>query len=95
MTDQPSLFAREDTLLGVCQGLGEELGADPLFPRLAFAFGLFFSLKLTVIVYLTLGVALMLFRWAFPPRRAFTTPVEAMAPAPVNDDAPASLAEAA
>ena len=95
MTDQPSLFAREDTLLGVCQGLGEEIGIDPLFPRLAFALGLFFSLEATVVVYLTLGVALALFRWVLPPRRTMAAPVATSPLRSDNDDAPAALADAA
>lgn len=94
MTDQPSLFAREDTLLGVCQGLGEEIGVNPLILRVAFAVGLFFSLKATVVAYLAIGVALALFRWAFPPRRAVAAPAQA-AHAPGNDDVPAELAQAA
>ena len=96
MDRQPSLFAREDTLLGVCEGLGQELGVNPLFLRLAFALGLFWSLSNTVAVYLFMGVALMLFRWAFPLRRAASIDgAVAVPPAGSNDDEAVTLAEAA
>ena len=95
MTDRPSLFAREDTLLGVCEGLGEELGLPATLLRVAFALGLFWDPLAMVVAYLTLGAALALFRWALPPRRA-------AAPRPVvtrrhgdNDDAAPTRAIAA
>ena len=96
MHDQPSLFAREDTLLGVCEGLGQEIGVNPLFLRVAFAVGLFFSLEKTAIVYLALGAALALFRWAFPLRRTVAAvPAPGRAPQGDNDDAAVPRAEAA
>lgn len=82
-----TLFTREDTMLGVCQGLGEELGIPALLPRLAFALALFWNPAAVIATYLSLGVALALFRWAFPPHRAAPAPVEAAAPRGDNDDA--------
>lgn len=69
MQDRANLLTREDTLLGVCAGLADELGVDPLLPRLLFALALFWNPVAVAIAYLTLGVALAAFRWAFPPRR--------------------------
>lgn len=69
MTDQ-NLFTREDTMLGVCEGLGEELGLPPMLFRVAFAVGLFWNPLAMVVAYLTLGAALALCRWAVPMRRA-------------------------
>ncbi len=94
MTDLPSLFAREDTMLGVCEGLGEETGLHPMVFRAAFALGLFWNPMLMIVAYLTLGVALMIFRWQFPARRADAVPM----PMPrhgANDDAAPALARAA
>lgn len=68
MTHQ-NLLTREDTMLGVCAGIGEELGLDPLLPRLLFALALFWNPLAVIAAYLALGTALALFRWAFPPRR--------------------------
>lgn len=65
-----NLFTREDTLLGVCAGLADELGVDPLLPRLAFALALFWNPVAVAIAYVTLGVALAVFRWTFPPRNS-------------------------
>ena len=95
MTDRPSLLAREDTLLGVCEGLGEELGLAPTLLRVAFAAGLFWNPLAMVVAYLALGIALALFRWALPPRRtAAAAPVTAR-PLGDNDDTETSVAAAA
>jgi phage shock protein C len=92
---QPSLFAREDTLLGVCEGLGEEIGVNAQWLRVAFALALFWSPLGAAVAYLTLGVALMLFRWAFPLRQSAATAQPAAVPLADNDDTEQALAEAA
>lgn len=63
-------LTREDTMLGVCASIGEELGISPLVPRLLFAVALFWNPVAVVVAYLTLGVALAVFRWVFPPQAA-------------------------
>ena len=84
---QPSLFAREDTILGVCEGLGEELGVSATLLRAAFAIGLFWNPLAIVAAYLALGVALALFRWAFPMRRRqAAAPAEQQRPVASNDE---------
>lgn len=90
----PSLFAREDTMLGVCEGLGQELGVPALLLRIAFAVGLFWNPVAMIVAYLTLGVALALFRWAFPLPTRIATAASAVAPVGENDDAalPTALA---
>jgi phage shock protein C len=40
---QPNLFTRDDTFFGVCQGLGEDLGFNPFFPRLGLTILLYFN----------------------------------------------------
>lgn len=92
---QPSLFAREDTLLGVCEGLGEEIGVNPQWLRLAFALALFWSPAGAAVAYLALGVALMLFHWAFPLHRVAPVAEPAAAPLADNDDMEQPLAQAA
>lgn len=86
MTHRPSLFAREDTLLGVCEGLGEETGVPPTLFRVAFALGLFWNPMAMVVAYLTLGAALALFRWAFPAGRIVAAATVALFPIGDNDD---------
>jgi phage shock protein PspC (stress-responsive transcriptional regulator) len=82
---KPSLFARPDTMLGVCQGLGEDLGINPNWLRLALPLPLFINPAMTVAVYLAAGVVVLLTRLIFPD----PTPVELIEEAP-----PVPVAEA-
>ena len=77
-----SLIARPHTVLGVCEGIGEDLGFNPLWLRIAFASGIFFAPLAVIGAYLTLGVVVAASRWAFPvpdAAPARETPVEAEA----------------
>ena len=70
-TAQPSLFAREDTFFGVCQGLGEDLGFNPLYLRLAFTLALFLNPVAALGGYAAAGVVVLAARLLFPnPRPA-------------------------
>lgn len=90
------IFARADTLLGVCHGLGQELGVDPTWFRVALALGLFFDWQAVVVGYLAVGVALAAFRWVAPFRAAKPLPAApAASPRGENDDHLPALAEAA
>jgi phage shock protein C len=88
-----NLFTREDTFLGICEGIGQDFRVPPVLIRLGFAGALFWNWKVAVTVYLLLGVAVLVSRLAFPDRRA-AAPVPASAE-PVNDAEPIVLAEAA
>jgi phage shock protein PspC (stress-responsive transcriptional regulator) len=63
---QPSLFARDDTILGVCQGLGEDFGFNPLFLRAAIPLPLFFYPVETVGGYAVAGMVVLLSRLLVP-----------------------------
>src|SRR5215210_1566638 len=63
MTDQTPLPLRNDTILGVCEAIGQEFGFNPLWLRLAFIPPLFFSMSLTVAAYLGLGLIVAATRW--------------------------------
>jgi phage shock protein PspC (stress-responsive transcriptional regulator) len=63
MTDQTPLPLRNDTILGVCEAIGQEFGFNPLWLRLAFIPPLFFSITMTVAVYLGLGLIVAATRW--------------------------------
>jgi phage shock protein C len=82
---QPSLFARQDTFFGVCQGLGDDLGIPSNLLRLAFALALFFNPVATIGVYVASGVLVVGSRWLFPQPRveiaAEAEPAEAEAEA--------------
>jgi phage shock protein PspC (stress-responsive transcriptional regulator) len=70
---QTWLIARDDTFLGVCQGLGEDLGINPLWLRLAFSVSLLWNPTAVIAAYLGAGVLVLATRLIAPnPRRAAT-----------------------
>ena len=95
---RPSLFARDDTFFGVCQGIGEDFGVNPLWPRLVFTLAVFWAPIAAVSVYLALGVVVFAARRFVPDAPVAAPRPEAVdAPAPVagNDQAPVPTALAA
>lgn len=96
----PSLFARDDTFLGVCEGLGEEFGFNPLPLRVALGIALLWNPVAVVSGYLAVGVAIAVARWFYPMRAASESrpPITAAVRPSVegqNDDAFAELPAAA
>jgi phage shock protein PspC (stress-responsive transcriptional regulator) len=66
-----NLFTRDDTVLGVCQGLGEDLGFNPLWLRIAFAVGVYLNPMVAVGSYFGLGLIVLTTRLIIrEPRRA-------------------------
>src|SRR3954452_6468466 len=64
-------FARNDTLLGVCQSLGDDLGFNPIFLRVLFGASLIWNPLAVIGVYLALAVVIAASNWMFPnPRMA-------------------------
>jgi phage shock protein C len=63
---QPSLIARDDTLFGVCQAIGEDFGFNPLPLRIAFAVSLLWNPSAVLAIYAALAVVVMLSRWLAP-----------------------------
>ncbi|MEO8546893.1 MAG: PspC domain-containing protein [Sphingomicrobium sp.] len=63
---QPNLFFRDDTLFGVCEGLGEEFGFNANYLRVVFAAGILWNPVAIVGIYIGLGAALAFARWAYP-----------------------------
>ena len=61
-----NLFMREDTLFGVCEGLGEDFGFNPNWLRVAFAPLLFFSWQGALALYVGLGLLVFATRWFVP-----------------------------
>ena len=57
---------RNDTMLGVCAGLGEEFGFSPNYLRVAIASLFLVSFKIAIGIYLALGIALAVGRLLFP-----------------------------
>ncbi len=67
-----NLVLRYDTLLGVCEGIGQEFGFNPNFLRLPFAAGILWNPVVVVAIYLGLGVALAVARWIYPKTQPVT-----------------------
>ena len=64
--DQHNLFTRSDTMFGVCQGFGEDLGVPPNLLRLSLAFLLFLNPLAALFTYVAAGAVVALSRWLFP-----------------------------
>jgi phage shock protein PspC (stress-responsive transcriptional regulator) len=92
---QPALPMRDHTVLGVCEGLGEDFGFNPLYLRLIFAGLLIWQPVYDVGAYVGLGLLVMLSRLLVPSRRRTATePRSADAPeARVGNDDASGAAE--
>ena len=96
-TSQPSLIARDHTLLGVCEAIGEDFGFNPMFLRVPFAALLLLSPTMVIATYLALGVVVFATRWISPNPRpaAQARPAVASEPAPAANEVAEELAVAA
>jgi phage shock protein PspC (stress-responsive transcriptional regulator) len=94
--DRPSLFNRPDTFLGVCQGLGEDLGIPPNLIRLSFAALLFWNPVVSFATYAGLGLFVLVLRLVFPVPAAAEAEQSQAAPgaeaAPAQDEEQLPLA---
>ena len=80
---RPALPLRHDTILGVCEAIGEDLGFNPNWLRLAFAASFYFNPAMVVGTYLALGAVVAVTRWLYPKPQAAAPQLEAVAAAPV------------
>ena len=70
----PALPLRNHTLLGVCEGLGEDFGVNPLWFRVPLAAGVLWSPLGAIGIYFALGAIVLLSRLLFPTRDAPSKP---------------------
>ena len=75
-----NLVLRNDTILGVCEAIGQDFGFNPNWLRIAFCAPVYWNPALVVGVYLALGVVVAATRLAFPDRHA-----QAPAPAALSE----------
>lgn len=81
-------------LLGVCAAIGEDLGFDPLWLRIAFAVPLIWHPAVVLAVYAAAGLVVLVSRVAYPAgKRSGANPCVATMPPPVIESLP-SLATA-
>ena len=82
--ERSNLFTRDDTLFGVCEALGEDLGFNPIYLRITLAVLLLWNPTVVIGSYLAAGVVVAATRFLFPDRRrpakAAAAPVEPAAP---------------
>ena len=88
-TDQP-VFARADTLLGVCEALGQDLGFAPLLLRVALGATVLWDPMASIAVYAMLGLAGAISRFVYP-ARALVPSMAAVAGACTGDNDEAQL----
>ena len=75
-TTKPTpLPLRNDTLLGVCEAIGQDFGINAIWLRLAFIAPLFFAPVLTIGAYLGLGLLVAASRYFFPRNNAVEAPM--------------------
>lgn len=71
MTAQASstnLILRNDTILGVCEALGQDFGINPNWLRVGFCLPIFWNPAVVIGAYFALGLLVAATRLAFPDR---------------------------
>ena len=71
----PALFNRPDTILGICQGVADDLGISPLWLRVPFGAAFYWHMAGVSAAYLVLGLIVLLARWLVPATSATAAPV--------------------
>jgi phage shock protein PspC (stress-responsive transcriptional regulator) len=81
---EPSLFARSDTMFGVCQALGEDFGVSPTWFRIGFASAVIFNVELAIGAYVAVGLVVAMIRLLYrtPRKLVAAGPVEVLAEVP-------------
>lgn len=67
---QPNMMMRNDTILGVCQSLGEDFGFNPNYLRIALILPMFWFPVEMLALYLGLGLVVLASRMIFPAKKA-------------------------
>ena len=78
------MLARDDTMFGVCEAIGEDFGVSPTLLRIAFALALFWSPVAAIGGYALSGILVALSRWLVPEPAAAGP--QAVPTEPANDD---------
>ena len=86
MTKTTPLPLRNDTILGVCEAIGQDFGFNPIWLRLAFIPPMFFSATLTTAAYLGLGLVVAATRYFAPNKPASQQVVDVKAVEVVEND---------
>jgi phage shock protein C len=79
MTNETPLPLRSDTILGVCEAIGQDFGFNPLWLRLVFVGTIFFAPIAGIATYLGLGLVVAAARFFAPSQPASPQVIEAHA----------------
>lgn len=93
MEAQQSLFARSDTLFGICEALGQDFGFNPLYLRVTLAVVVIWSPVAALCAYAAAGVAVLLSRLIFPAPRSAEAEAHDDVAAPAMLPAPRARAD--
>jgi phage shock protein PspC (stress-responsive transcriptional regulator) len=77
--NQVALPLRSHTILGVCEGLGEDFGFNPVFLRIPLAASVIWSPMIAIGAYFALGLVVLASRLLFPKAKASTAAAAAPA----------------
>ena len=92
---QPALPLRSHTIFGVCEGIGEDFGFNPVFLRVPLATIVLFSPMFAIGAYLALGVVVLASRLIFPKSKATEIAAAPMTAVPAANRADEDLQLAA
>lgn len=97
---QTNLFLRGDTILGACEGIGQDFGFNPNWLRVVFAGSFYWNPAAVIGAYVALALVVAMSRLLFPARPASATDaarLEAspLTPAAVHSDTEGALSLAA
>ena len=70
--NQVALPLRSHTILGVCEGLGEDFGFNPVFLRIPLAASVIWNPLIAIGTYFALGLVVLVSRLVFPKAKAST-----------------------
>ena len=92
-----NLFTRPDTLLGVCEGLGQDFGFNPDILRIALAASILWNPVFAIGAYFGLGLLVLLSRLISPDVRLtqVNSAIEQAVPVAAPAEAAPEMAEAA
>jgi phage shock protein PspC (stress-responsive transcriptional regulator) len=88
-----ALPMRAHTILGVCEGIGEDFGFNPVLLRIPFAAAVLWSPMVTLAAYFVLGALVLASRVLFPRARSATAHSTVLGLSAANEQA--ELANAA
>jgi phage shock protein PspC (stress-responsive transcriptional regulator) len=82
---QIALPLRAHTILGVCEGIGEDFGFNPVLLRVPFAASVLWSPTWAIGAYLALGAVVFVSRLLFPKSQTAAASVEQKAQVEVGE----------